>query len=249
MASTNKTTNYNLSQYVGTDKPTYLGDYNSDMEKIDAQMKRNADNIATAITASENASTTANTAVATANSAVATANSASTSAGEASTTANNAQSTANSALSTATTAQSTANTANTNANTAITGVNELKELFNLSNVVSYGINDFTKDSGTITNSTIKLAYNTDGTIFKLYGTLEGNTTQVCSIQTPLRTDSDFTISPAGINNNGFNLSVNVKTTGVIEFICGWGNANVRNVYFPCVYFNTNFGDEPVIPTE
>lgn len=114
MASTNKTTNYNLSQYVGTDKPTYLGDYNSDMEKIDAQMKRNADNISTAITASENASTTANTAVATANSAVATANSASTSAGEASTTANNAQSTANSALSTATTAQSTANTAITN---------------------------------------------------------------------------------------------------------------------------------------
>lgn len=24
MSSTNKTTNYNLSQYIGTDKPTYL---------------------------------------------------------------------------------------------------------------------------------------------------------------------------------------------------------------------------------
>lgn len=35
MSSTNKTTYYNLSQYVGTDKPTYLGDYNSDMSKID----------------------------------------------------------------------------------------------------------------------------------------------------------------------------------------------------------------------
>lgn len=36
MSSTNKTTYYELSQYIGTDKPTYLGDYNSDMSKIDA---------------------------------------------------------------------------------------------------------------------------------------------------------------------------------------------------------------------
>lgn len=42
MSSTNKTTNYKLSQYIGTDKPTYLGDYNGDMLKIDNQMKANA---------------------------------------------------------------------------------------------------------------------------------------------------------------------------------------------------------------
>lgn len=36
MSSTNKTNYYDLSQYVGTDKPTYLGDYNSDMSKIDS---------------------------------------------------------------------------------------------------------------------------------------------------------------------------------------------------------------------
>lgn len=41
MSSTNRTTNYKLSQYVGTDKPTYLGDYNGDMLKIDTQMKAN----------------------------------------------------------------------------------------------------------------------------------------------------------------------------------------------------------------
>ena len=35
MSSTNKTTNYNLSQFIGTDVPSYLGDYNSDMNKID----------------------------------------------------------------------------------------------------------------------------------------------------------------------------------------------------------------------
>ena len=35
MSSTNKTTNYKLSQFVGTDVPSYLGDYNGDMSKID----------------------------------------------------------------------------------------------------------------------------------------------------------------------------------------------------------------------
>lgn len=48
MTATNKTTNYELSQFVGTDRPTWLEDYNSDMSKIDAQLKRNADDIASA---------------------------------------------------------------------------------------------------------------------------------------------------------------------------------------------------------
>ena len=48
MTATNKTENYELSQFVGTDRPTWLGDYNSDMSKIDAQLKRNADDIASA---------------------------------------------------------------------------------------------------------------------------------------------------------------------------------------------------------
>lgn len=48
MTATNKTTNYELSQFVGTDRPTWLGDYNSDMSKIDKQLKQNADDIASA---------------------------------------------------------------------------------------------------------------------------------------------------------------------------------------------------------
>ena len=48
MTATNHTNNYNLSQFVGTDRPTWLGDYNGDMAKIDAQLKRNADDIASA---------------------------------------------------------------------------------------------------------------------------------------------------------------------------------------------------------
>lgn len=48
MTATNHTENYNLSQFAGTDRPTWLGDYNSDMAKIDAQMRQNADDIASA---------------------------------------------------------------------------------------------------------------------------------------------------------------------------------------------------------
>jgi hypothetical protein len=51
MSSTNKTANYDLSQYIGTDKPTYLGDYNGDMLKIDKQMKTNADSASKATSA------------------------------------------------------------------------------------------------------------------------------------------------------------------------------------------------------
>lgn len=48
MTATSKTENYELSQFVGSDRPTWLGDYNSDMSKIDAQLKQNADDIASA---------------------------------------------------------------------------------------------------------------------------------------------------------------------------------------------------------
>lgn len=48
MTATNKTENYDLSQFVGTDRPTWLGDYNGDMSKIDRQLKQNADDIASA---------------------------------------------------------------------------------------------------------------------------------------------------------------------------------------------------------
>lgn len=39
MGSTNKTTNYELSQFVGLDKPSWLSDYNGDMAKIDTAIK------------------------------------------------------------------------------------------------------------------------------------------------------------------------------------------------------------------
>ena len=48
MSSTNKTSYYDLSQYIGTDKPTYLGDYNSDMSKIDGAIHQVQESATTA---------------------------------------------------------------------------------------------------------------------------------------------------------------------------------------------------------
>lgn len=41
MSSTNKTPNYGLPQYIDTDKPTYLGDFNDAMGIIDKGMNDN----------------------------------------------------------------------------------------------------------------------------------------------------------------------------------------------------------------
>lgn len=56
MASTNKTPNYQLSQFIATDKPAWLTDVNGDMSKIDTAIKGVADRVGvneTAITEAE----------------------------------------------------------------------------------------------------------------------------------------------------------------------------------------------------
>ena len=103
MSSTNKTTYYELSQYVGSDKPTYLGDYNADMLKIDTGLHAAADSADTALT---------------------TANAANSAATSASTTASTALSTAQTASDTASQAQTTAETALTNAGAAQSAAEE-----------------------------------------------------------------------------------------------------------------------------
>lgn len=39
MSSTNKTTNFALSQFAATDKPSWLTDYNADMLKLDTAVQ------------------------------------------------------------------------------------------------------------------------------------------------------------------------------------------------------------------
>lgn len=66
MGATNSTPNYSLSQFVGTDKPAWLQDYNGDMLKIDTGInaaKVAADNAGLAAGAAQSDATTANNAI------------------------------------------------------------------------------------------------------------------------------------------------------------------------------------------
>lgn len=59
MAHTNSTTNYGLPQWIGSDKPTFLGDFNSAFNTIDTQMKSNADTASGAAETASSANATA----------------------------------------------------------------------------------------------------------------------------------------------------------------------------------------------
>ena len=119
MAHTNSTSNYELSQFIGTDKPTFLGDYNGDMLKIDAAIKGAADDASGAVTTANAASALASDAASTATSAASDASTASATATTALNTANNATTTAQSASTTATSAATDAATAVSTANAAM----------------------------------------------------------------------------------------------------------------------------------
>ena len=90
MGHTNSTANLALPQFIGTDKPTWLGDINGAFSAIDSYAGTN-DAAVSAATADASA------AISQASSAVNTANTANTTAGNASTTANNALGVANTA--------------------------------------------------------------------------------------------------------------------------------------------------------
>lgn len=59
MSHTNSTTHYGLPQWIGSDKPTFLGDFNSAFNTIDTQMKSNADTASGAAETATSANATA----------------------------------------------------------------------------------------------------------------------------------------------------------------------------------------------
>lgn len=109
MGATNHTANYDLPQWIGTDKPTFLGDLNDAFLKIDTGMKTNQSEISGATSDAGNALAKATSAEQAVNTLTPLVNTASENASQALSTANNAA--------------STANTANTNANAAISKLN------------------------------------------------------------------------------------------------------------------------------
>ena len=69
MSSTNKTSHYNLPQFIGSDIPTWLGDFNSAMSAIDSGINAAATSASGAATTAEQASTDAAAAASSATSA------------------------------------------------------------------------------------------------------------------------------------------------------------------------------------
>lgn len=257
-SSTNHTANYDLSQYIGTDKPTYLGDYNSDMSKIDANLKLVSDK----------------------------ANSADSKATAGSTTADSALTRANEAYTLADTANTLANTANNTAGTALeNSVANATQLakFNFvnhntayrsssdSNTAQITLGKFNTNNLTFTttNSGLSNAYcniqcdtNSDGSLGKIYGpfhvvanyTINASNGYPCirlrcsdlNIKVPTET---YTIWSAGTCISGTSVNCGSITISSDGYVYIYGNLNVtassanyRTIYNPCIYFFEDFGN-------
>lgn len=245
MSSTNKTTNYNLSQFLGSDKPAWLADYNQDMSKIDTQMKANAD-AATGADGKADANTT--------------------NIGDLtylSTTAkNNLVAAINEVDSNADVATSTANAANTTANGCRTDLNK----FNLTNRITLTP---TTNFGSLSsgNTFVQFAGDTSNSIFKVYGRISiqnlsgatGNLTVKIG-DTPLRPSAAYEINSGIIltsrdGNSAISgvgpRSLKINTDGSVyavlpssSYVYSLGNTSVVDLtIMPCLYFNTDFGDQ------
>lgn len=137
-ASTNKTANYELPQFVGTDKPTWLGDFNEAMSDIDAGMHENASDIASMASDVATATATASQASSDVTTLTGTVNTLSSTVSSVQTIANNASQTASSALNTANTANGKADTNATNIATNTSDIADINtELALLEPVVLY----------------------------------------------------------------------------------------------------------------
>lgn len=155
MASTNKTTNYQLSQFIGTDKPAWLSDYNQDMAKIDSGMKNAADTA----TAASGAAGSANTSIGTLTDLT-------------TTTKTDLVSAVNEVNLAAAAAQQTANTAGSTATSAETKADNLIRQFNMSILRSPSQLNYAINAGSVSSeSSVTVISNTDQTLAKIYGVI------------------------------------------------------------------------------
>lgn len=246
MSSTNKTTNYELSQFIGSDKPAWLSDYNGDMGKIDAGI-HTAQTTATGADGKADANATKIGTLASLTTTVKT---------DTVSAINEVNTLAGTANTSAGTALSTANAAGAKADTAINSINK----FNLN---SFTPLTPTSSIGTVSGADITIATDSTSSIFKLYGTFNVNFTSsqtgsatITIGTTTLRPDESYTINAAAtfyrIYRNGqmgvFTRGITIGTNGVVTIPSFQTLANeVSSVYVvlpPCLYFNTDFGDTP-----
>ena len=243
MSHTNTTSNYNLPQFVGTDKPAWLTDINQAFSAIDTAIKNTSD---TANTASGNA-TTANNNI-----------------GDPSqlTTQNktNLVNAINETVVNVTTAQQTANSATSTATLANTNAN--KALTEISNINLTSFNDLTvtTTNGSVNTANVKVAKNSDGSLAKIYGSIYmtgmTSTATVTISDTGLRPEEDIVINGACLAERFMSTgdasiypqSYTIKTNGTVEIsVYGQSSEAPRNYIFLEAYllFIKQFGDTPI----
>lgn len=236
MASTNKTTHYELSQFLGTDKPAWLTDYNSDMSKID-----------TGINAAQSTATGADGKADTANTNIGNLENLTTS------TKTSAVAAINEVDGHADSAQETANTAVSNSVTNAGDITNIKKELNwntFANITFSGsVNPTTQD--------VKIAMNESKSQFKLYGQIAystntaGTDVTLTSGDTGLRPEENINIYGTSLarmdTSNGTYIdpwTITLKTNGTIEVVV---HRTVNSTYsavnfLACITIVKQFGD-------
>lgn len=229
MSSTNKTSNYDLSQFIGTDKPAWLTDYNQDMAKIDA-----------GIDAAQDTATGADGKANTANNNIGDMSYLSTTAKNTIVAAiNEVDSHADGAIESA----SNANTVAQGAKSTADGVAAYLDIANFNTSLTASVNG----GATVDEIRLHSAYNTDGTLGKIYGysqfikTNSQNTTVTLS-DTGLRPTEAFTIADgiimyyfSGAGSNLFTADLTVNTDGSATFtLPSWAYSSASTSYIRAI---------------
>lgn len=216
MASTNKTITLELSQFIATDKPSWLTDYNGDMGKIDTFAAGVDADVSSAKSDAASAKTTAQTASNTAQQAQTAAGQAQSTAIAAQATAEQVQSTAIAAQTTAEQAQSTASNADNKADNALSIINGWKHITgknpNSSSYTSYQCNVYYNKGLGALRIVCSFSLSSEATL-NANTAVATNLTQIVGSSNIRLADVAFvgTATPSTVN-----VSVNITTKGELQ---------------------------------
>lgn len=210
MSASGKTTNYDLGIYIGTDVTDWLGTFNGNMNKIDAQMKVNANSATSANQIAGEANSTATSASEKVDTLETNVNKNGTDIIALQNTVKSQSESISNNTKAATTAQQTAITAQSSANTANEGVNNIQQWKTVQLTVGTG------------SGTVYLTYNVALKLFNIYGRVNlGNGNNGSA----LVGSSILTSIPAG-----FFTEMGITSERIINNLCFLSNGNGIGVY-------------------
>ena len=241
MSFTNHTPNYNLPQYVGTDKPTFLGDFNNAMSAIDTALHNNEQNAGeglselqqaqAALTETQETLTEVQTEVANVSGMATTVNQnvqqALSAANDATTAANSATSQIQPAVTAANQASADAQAAQQVANGNVTTLNDLSERVTAlenSVVTEISLDSFNLQKGPNGPSdsfNTKIGFNApDGTVIsEITGTIPAQSHHSCtgmSITFTGDSDKNVNISESNVQN-GYSINITGVNAQTVAF--------------------------------